>query len=59
MSFLDEINQVLFGFYSNPLAVLVQLRGKLLISVITKRNLKIVNCRFSCSYVTFLKFMEH
>jgi hypothetical protein len=29
MSFLDEITQVLVGFNINPLAVLVQYKGKL------------------------------
>ena len=33
-SFLDGINQILVGYNSNPLAVFVQVRGKLLVSVI-------------------------
>jgi hypothetical protein len=47
MLFRDEISQVMVGFDSNPLAVLVQITGQLLISVITKPLLKIVTLRIS------------
>jgi hypothetical protein len=44
MLFHDEISQILVGISSSPTAVLVQFRGRLLISVVTSKSL----CRRYC-----------